>query len=329
VNPLRSTLAHVPGARRAVQEVRARRRAWSAAHDPEFQSLLTRVAAKLTWPELPRRRRRRGEIWAVTLVRNEQDIIERTIRHLVAQGVDHVLVADNLSDDATPTILERLATQLPVHLAQDREPAFHQALKMGLLAERARRAGADWIVPFDADEFWFGGAGTLAHHLRSSRADVLRADLHNLFPTSDAALVGGDGWRLQVCPHVRGKVAYRTHPAAVLASGNHEVDRPGSAATGLQIIHVPWRSKAQFLRKARQGAKALEAANQTSNTGFHWRYLATLDDESAGRRWDALLRGEAVEGIEWSPAGPSVAASVWDWRRWDPDRVLRDSAHQI
>jgi len=320
--PLRSALSQIPWLRRAVQDLRLRRRAWSVGRDPDQTALLERLRASLSLPALPTRRRRRGEIWAISLVRNEADIIESTIRHLLAQGVDRVLIADNLSSDATPEILARLARTAPVHVGRDSEPAYYQALKMGLLADRARRSGADWIVPFDADEFWFGGAGTLADHLRRSGADVLRADLHNLFPIRAGSKVGGDGWRLQRRPHVRGKVAYRTHPAAVLAAGNHEVERPGVAATGLKIVHVPWRSEEQFRRKAMQGAAALAATNLSLDTGFHWRHLATLDDDAIGRQWRQLLAGESVEGIEWSPTGDSVAAPVWDWRTWDPTGLL-------
>lgn len=320
--PLRDALTQVPWLRRAVQEGRSRRRAWQAARDPERSALVRRIAQQLELPLLPVRRRRRGEVWAVSLVKNEADIIEHTVRHLFNQGVDHVLVADNLSTDATPAILAQLARTASVHVARDGEPAYYQAQKMGLLAERARCAGADWIVPFDADEFWFGATGTLGDHLRAAHADVIRADLHNLFPSSGASRVGGDGWRLQRQPHIRGKVAFRAHPAATLAAGNHEVDRPGVYATGLKVLHVPWRSEEQFRRKAVQGAAALEATNLTPDTGFHWRHLAALDDEAAGLQWRSILGGEAVEGIEWAPAGPSFEAPVWGWRTWDP-------AHQL
>ena len=79
------------------------------------------------------------------MVKNEADIIEHTVRHLLSQGVDHVLVADNLSTDSTADVLASLSAELPIHVAKDRDPAHYQALKMGLLADAARRAGADWV----------------------------------------------------------------------------------------------------------------------------------------------------------------------------------------
>jgi hypothetical protein len=46
-----------------------------------------------------------------------------------------------------------------VHVVTDREPAYFQAAKMTRLARAAARAGADWVVPFDADELWFADRG--------------------------------------------------------------------------------------------------------------------------------------------------------------------------
>ena len=53
---------------------------------------------------------------AVTMVRDEADIIETTVRHMLTQ-VDVVIVADNRSVDGTREIVE----QLPVHLLDDPE----------------------------------------------------------------------------------------------------------------------------------------------------------------------------------------------------------------
>ena len=158
---LRATLSKVPGLHRLAQEIRIRRRSLHDARDVDRAAIMRRLAANLSLPDLPARRRERGEIWAITMVKNEADIIDRSVQHLLKQGVDHVLVADNLSTDATPDILTRLSRDHPVHVAHDRDPAHYQSWKMGLLAQAARRSGADWIVPFDADELWFGARGTL------------------------------------------------------------------------------------------------------------------------------------------------------------------------
>lgn len=43
-----------------------------------------------------------GAVMAVTMVKDEADIIDRVITHLLEQEVDRVIVADNMSSDDTP-----------------------------------------------------------------------------------------------------------------------------------------------------------------------------------------------------------------------------------
>ena len=123
-------------------------------------------------------------------------------------------------------------------MASDAEPAYLQSAKITLLAEAAASAGAKWIIPFDADELWYGSRSTLAETLSSARAPIARAVVHNAFPSPD----GGDGLRLDQSPHYDDKVAFRPFPGVVVAMGNHEVSRPGRSESSLRILHRPWRS---------------------------------------------------------------------------------------
>jgi glycosyltransferase involved in cell wall biosynthesis len=86
---------------------------------------------------------------AVARVKDEADIVEATVRRMLRQ-VDHVIVADNASTDGTRDILERL----PVELIDDPEVGYYQSAAMTGLALRAAAQGAEWVVPFDADEVW-------------------------------------------------------------------------------------------------------------------------------------------------------------------------------
>jgi D-serine deaminase-like pyridoxal phosphate-dependent protein len=95
-----------------------------------------------------------GPIWAVTMVRNEADVVEETIINLIDQGVDVILVADHLSTDTTSAALAELSTRYPVHVVRDTAEPFWQADKVTRLARMATTRGAAWIVPFDADEIW-------------------------------------------------------------------------------------------------------------------------------------------------------------------------------
>lgn len=286
-------------------------------NDDEWQSRTAQVSERLDLPPLPADTIL-GALWAVTMVKDEADIIERTVRHLIAQGVDGILVADNGSTDKTVAILEGLASELPVFIARDREPAYYQAVKMTLLSDWARQAGAEWIVPFDADELWFAPGDTLKGWLGRQESDVVSARLFNLFPST----VSG-GWALDRQPHLQPKVAFRAHPEARLSTGNHSVERPGVHTDGLSIVHIPWRSYNQFARKVRNGAKALALTDLAPDVGGHWRATGSLPDEALQSLWRDLREGLVNPALGWSPAGWGVPLDVTGWTTWDPDGVLR------
>ena len=53
----------------------------------------------------------RREVWAVSVVKNELDILPYVLNHLFAQGVDRIIVADNLSTDGTREYLRQRAQE--------------------------------------------------------------------------------------------------------------------------------------------------------------------------------------------------------------------------
>lgn len=211
----------------------------------------------------------------VSMVKDEADVIEGTLRHL-ADEVDFLLVADNGSTDGTREILDDLARDLPLKVLDDPDPAYWQSQKMSALAEQAAGMGADWIVPFDADELWVWRGDRIATELATVTADVVTADLFNHFPTA----VDPEGtdpfvtiqWR-QPVPAPLPKVAFRWKPTATIHQGNHGVTLPQPHRTvgGLEVRHFPYRSAQQFVAKARNGAAAYRATNLPPEVGAHWR----------------------------------------------------------
>lgn len=278
---------------------RLRREAATQRQDPGFRARYDRVSAGMNLPELPHHR----GVWAVAMVRNEADVIETSLRHLVAQGVEHILVVDNMSEDETPAVLTRLAAELPgLHVGRDTVAAYHQSEKMTFLADRVASAGATFVIPFDADELWFAPRGRLADVLTASAAPLQRAHLFNLFPEADAP-----GWRLDPVRHFDDKVAFRPARNAVVAMGNHEVTRPGRQdPDGLRILHLPWRSFDQFARKTRVGAAAVALADLPEDKAYHWRRLGVADDDALRAMWRELLAGRPVTDAAWYPRGELV-----------------------
>lgn len=222
-------------------------------------------------------------VWAVSMVKDEADVIAGTLRHMADEQVDRILVADNMSTDGTRDILNDLAHELPLTIVDDTNPAHFQSAKMSALAAMAGRDGATWVIPFDADELWVFRGDRVGNELRSCTADIVTADLFNHFP-SGVDPSGTDPfdtiiWRDRQ-PAPLPKVAFRYKDGAVIHDGNHGVSLPYEPVVqaGLEIRHFPYRTVEQFVHKARNGAAALRATDLPLDIGAHWRGYGDLLD---------------------------------------------------
>jgi glycosyltransferase involved in cell wall biosynthesis len=228
---------------------------------------------------------------AVTMVKDEADIIAATVTHMCHQ-VDVVIVADNGSTDDTRAILDELAERLPVVVVVDPDVAYTQSAKMTRLAHLAgAEHGATWIVPFDADEIWLGRVGSrrVGDVLAvPRRAEIVTATLYDHVATgADDADEADPTARLQwrrSSPAPLAKVACRYRPDLVIGMGNHEAwydSHPHVVATGqLTIRHFPYRSAEQLIRKVTNGARAYAATDLPAQYGAHWRQWGQILDQS-------------------------------------------------
>lgn len=225
------------------------------------------------------------EVWAIAMVRDEADVVAETVGHMLGQ-VDHVLVADNGSVDETRAILEDIGAEV----IDDPEPGYYQSQKMTALAERARDAGAEWIVPFDADEIH------LPFHNRAPVGDVLKGLPDHILiseaPLLDHVATADDPagppvtrmrWRRSEQAPLR-KVAVRAREGLTIHQGNHGasfegITHPAVVTDAIQVRHFPYRSVEQMIRKARNGAAAYAATNLDESIGKHWRDYGRLSDE--------------------------------------------------
>lgn len=231
----------------------------------------------------------------VSMVKDEVDIIRSTVEHMLTQ-VDRVIVADNGSTDGTRDIL----AGLDVDVLDDPEVGYFQSRKMTALAQRAREEGADWVVPFDADEWWYSPFGRIGDVLEAIPDEwlVASAALYDHVATALDPAEADPVRRIQYrrpYPADLPKVAARTASDLVIEQGNHGAHytaRPAALAGQLVVRHFSYRSAEQFVSKARNGAAAYAATDLPDDSGAHWRgygrILAEQGEEACGdvfRRW--------------------------------------------
>lgn len=270
------------------------------------------------------------------LVKDEADVIEHVVRYMVGQ-VDHLIVQDNGSTDGTRELLAELEAEFgqrdsftagPVGsgllVRDDPTPGYYQAEKTTELAALALSFRHAWVVPCDADEFWYAADGrSLREFLGGLAPDVayVRADLYNHLPTAldvpaGCPDCGGAGWSLGhadigqgfedvrvECEHAPvepnpfrrigwrqrehgalPKVAARLRQGLEIRQGNHSAWAPGSGLT------VPGLIVRHFSWRSADQYVSKIANGQRA-------YAATSLPEDVGAHWRMFGAPES-EGFE-------------------------------
>ena len=225
-----------------------------------------------------------------TLVRNEEDVIEASIRHNL-RSLDALTVVDHGSDDATPAILEALVREgLPVTVRRDDSIEFRQAALTTTWVRALLADGADVVIPVDADEFVCMPSRAAFERIVASADPTLPiimpwlTYLPSLDDTGDMVARLARARRLAVERHGLYKVLVRRFlldiPDAEIGAGNHVVHRGGHTelphgelpASIVALAHVPIRSVGQFTAKVAVGALASKLAGlDDPSLNYHWK----------------------------------------------------------
>ena len=281
--------------------------------------------------DLPRSATVPGSAWAVMLVRDEEDIVGTTLDHLLAQGMAGIIVADHGSTDHTWQVLRETATRDDrVHVLRDAEPGFYQGAKTSYLARRAFLAGADWVVPVDADEHWYAVDGDLATFFANQTAhrtaDVVWADMHEVFPAVTDATARPDApVQVETDHGAVAKVAFRARPWVWVGEGNHTIRGwSGDRTAALRVLHYQYRSITQFRAKNRRGVEGLSRTTGLSaDVGSHWVEQAAMDEDQQQRRWSELVSGSREDFGERERRARVRVDAPGRWSTWDPRGELR------
>lgn len=203
---------------------------------------------------------------AVTIVRNECDIIEAFTRH-AATLFDRMYVIDNTSGDATAEILRRLVAEgLPLVLGYDASGAFYQGMRM---TESIRRAISeedwDFIFPLDGDEFLTCSRAIMERELSRLRKDSIGLMVSDQYVPTELDNRGEPDpvrrivHRAITEPPQEPKMGKAVipgwvarHPEFAISEGNHVAFVQGRTVPlerfeQLRIAHFPVRSEQQFI----------------------------------------------------------------------------------
>lgn len=256
-----------------------------------------------------------SSVFGICMVKDAEDIIGYIVEHMIEQ-VDHVIVADNLSTDNTRDILESLGSDIT--LVEDNDPAYRQSEKMTALAMLAKKAGAQWVVPFDADEWWYTTSGDrIADVIRANNYCINAAYMYDHVPTgvdgSDPNPMKRIAWRRNTKTPLH-KVACRVTDDLTIEMGNHNATytthMPTYSFDLLEVRHFPYRNADQFVDKAIVGALALEQTDLPYEQGQHWRDYARIANEQGPEALKEVFRewfwsaDPAQEGLVFDPVIP-------------------------
>jgi len=234
---------------------------------------------------------------AVSMVRNERDIIESFVRHNAA-FVDAHLILDQGSTDGTVDILRALADEgFDVVVGTDPRPGYYQAERTTPLMRRAvGEFDADWVIPIDADEFIVAPSRrALRKILASFDGAVAWSWLTYVARPQD------DPGETNVVLRIRHRIQEDTPrdakvvvPAslaatATLLQGNHDLVEEGVRAdgrlAGAALAHFPVRSPEQLGVKVAISTLQYLARGERHDWGHH--YLELYELLAAG--WDGFV----------------------------------------
>jgi hypothetical protein len=245
-------------------------------------------------------------LFMTLLVRDEADIILQNIEYHLRHGVEHIIVTDNGSVDGTRFMLEHGVPEGRVTVIDQPSHTYEQAKWVSHMNYVARLMGAKYIINADADEFWTAQhTGNLIEEFEARpEVQAFSVPLQNValvrnetgtesFPYDTYALFSAsldakDPTEKRCCSNGKGiwlkwppKVMYRVQNRdMIVEQGNHAVrglDPVG--ATRTRVVHFPYRSKEQYLRKVTNGGSAYANSNLPEGMGYHWReWYAKLQD---------------------------------------------------
>ncbi|SFL66527.1 Glycosyltransferases involved in cell wall biogenesis [Methanobrevibacter olleyae] len=226
------------------------------------------------------------KIVSITMVKNEEDIIESFIRYNL-NILDEMIILDNGSTDSTLKILKNLKDEdLPLTVLIDEDRYYNQDIKMTKLLYLAfDKYNADIVCVLDADEFISSD--------NSNPRDILQnIDCNKYYQVKWQTYIPTkyDDYNIDFIPsrinHIRDEKFDRLYKVIVpkeviknrnisIEMGNHNlvnINLEPDRSLDLKIAHFPLRSKEQCMSKILVGWPNMILKNKENNDyAVHWK----------------------------------------------------------
>lgn len=237
------------------------------------------------------------KIAAVCTAYHEADILPWTTEHLLSQGIDSVWIEMSVGDRKTLESIEKFWHGRNIFVWTQTED-FHDQPKW--IDELTRKANADWIIPFDADEFIYA----------PDPMDTIRDVIESLPPECSSISMPSfkhrDWWNRECGPPSMSKVAYRYSPEVMVGPGNHTLTGfpPDSIRVdnALMIREIQYRSFDHFRRKVEERSRTIDPSFGPE-MGFHIRQHNGKSVVELHEAWTEMMSIPTV----WDPIPSSIA----------------------
>jgi hypothetical protein len=271
-------------------------------------------------------------IISLSMVKNEQDIIEPFIRHN-ARFVDCMVILDNASVDQTRRIATSCARELGNIVVTDNEEfGFTQAERMTRVLNGCQSVFfADFVLLLDADEFIgvpdratleralaripAGGVGHLPWRNAVLTPEEAEAEVYDAprcmrhYRTAEACVFHKAVLRLDG--------DYR--PDLLIEQGNHEVSTtsgarlPSLVLNDVPLLHFPIRSRQQVANKAIVGWAAYVCKDPFARRATYGRQWRETFDRIVAGGLSPLQLAELSLRYGWPAANIGWAGDVVAW----------------
>jgi hypothetical protein len=232
----------------------------------------------------------RNQVWALMIIGSDDDIAGYTISHLLAEGIDRILIDLVPVEDETATIVRDLQARHPnqIEIFPSDSISIWGSRRMTTLANIAYERGVELMLPCDSDELFFSRNGnSLTDEIRNGPGTVFSCPVFmHLASAEDDATEVNPYRRMtnkQTTPLGLDKIFLRFNSKMEINEGNHGAkwlngaSVPGSE-TAVEIRHFPYRSAEQFVKKVEVTERAMLATpGYPQGWGIHYRtYSDTL-----------------------------------------------------